>query len=727
MMRVISWVSGLCVLLCTESLVRAGDCKQAAQQAKTNKNVKYAQVLYWDGKTRDCITGCDATLKPADKVIVFFQAENADVTNEMLGLTRSYQPDAEAPEPKKAVTGVKNCLSRRLVFGDAKENPASSLSPEVKGEVPELSLKPGDVIEKYLHPMNPQKVFGATSATSIASEAVQILGQIVVDRASQEGYALVRTKLMSGLKCKDEKDDTKDNPGTHFQATCHVIDQLRLQDLAMAPSELRAALVEDALAFVHDKPATASAIRTGVARVDWSALSSPAGTALVVTPASQPAPTISAATAPVAESVGTTPLVADPFEFLRVGVERRIVPLLNRPIVSLTGHSAELEIRSLVDSTLRTLEKRGADAYCQLQAQDRVLATAALAFAACAGQTQNKTCSVMQVAQAIDGQCVAGKGGDDKDKPGERLTDPQLSYAESIAGHLHDAYTLEKDQSADVQGRLVAAADASFEVACMYAARNEGEDGKTAGYECKIDEAKHGTLGAREKVALLRDIVLAALARDGTGLVAVVIRAAVRVLPDPAKSGESRAIRTLASVAAYAATYTSGTSPADTHKQRTALLESLTKDMTYRTDRGGDVIFGLGGSLRAVGGARVGRSTAGTAPTAVASPVSLTLGLGLDWLFDGSTRGLHLEAGVLDLGQYLSWDEGWKVSAPDLGAALSPSLTVGYFWHRELPVVVGATLGYTPSYTFTSDGSKPQGALTIGAIFGIYVPLFDFN
>ena len=173
--------------------------------------------------------------------------------------------------------------------------------------------------------------------------------------------------------------------------------------------------------------------------------------------------------------------------------------------------------------------------------------------------------------------------------------------------------------------------------------------------------------------------------------------------------------------------YTSGASPEDAHKQRTALLESLTRDMTVRTDRGGDSIFSLGGSLRVVGGGRIGRSVDGKHPAALASPLSLTLGFGLDYLFADSRNGIHLEAGVLDLGQYLAWDEGLKLSTPDLGAALSPSFTIAYFWHRELPVFLGATVGYTPSYDFTADGSKPHGAFNAGVTLGVYVPLFDVN
>jgi hypothetical protein len=571
--------------------------------------------------------------------------------------------------------------------------------PRAHGDTPR-SLKSRDVIAEYLGRSGAtDDGFRATSAMAITGEAVQILGKIVADRASQAAYALLQSKLVAWMKCRDDKG--KDNPQGHFPSTCHVIGDLRLQDIAMAPAELRAALVQDGLALLDRRSAAP-------APAPAPAPQGAAGPAAAVQP-------VFAARAEAVAAQG--PLIGDVREFLRRGIERRLQGLLDRSPGRLPGHAAEIEIRDVVDNTLRAIERRGADAYCKLTDKDRVLGAAALAFASCAVENRPRECPVVHRVARVEEACQAD----------QRLTAPQLGHAQSIAGHLLDAYTLQKDTvSADLQGRIVAAAEATFEIACMYAVPANGRD---AGYQCKVDESKHGDtpLATAEKVALARELVIGVLERDGTSLVAVVIRAASRVLPDPASRSEPRALRALASIAAYAATYTSDAPPDSAHQQRTALLESLTRDMTARTNRGGDTIVSLGGALRVVGGGRIGRTVGDTRPTAVASPVSLTLGLGLDYLFDGSRRGIHVEAGVLDLGQYLAWDEGLDLATPDLAAALSPSLTIAYFWQRELPIFVGATAGYTPSYEFGTDATRPNGAFHVGATLGVYVPLFDFN
>src|SRR5678815_298105 len=114
--------------------------------------------------------------------------------------------------------------------------------------------------DSYLRPRDENGFHSTSTAESIATEAVQVLGQIVADRASQAAYVLIQTRLLTQLKCPDNanddkaKDDkAKDNKAaaatTRFPNTCRVLASLRLQDIAMSPAELRAALVQDALAW----------------------------------------------------------------------------------------------------------------------------------------------------------------------------------------------------------------------------------------------------------------------------------------------------------------------------------------------------------------------------------------------------------------------------------------------------------------------------------------------
>jgi len=78
-------------------------------------------------------------------------------------------------------------------------------------------------------------------ALDAANEAAQILGQIVVDRASAEGFRLLRDRLEALLLCEGA---SVGKPGT-FPATCEAIANVRIQDLGMAPQALMAALLED--------------------------------------------------------------------------------------------------------------------------------------------------------------------------------------------------------------------------------------------------------------------------------------------------------------------------------------------------------------------------------------------------------------------------------------------------------------------------------------------------
>lgn len=549
----------------------------------------------------------------------------------------------------------------------------------------------------------------ATGMALVAGEAMQTAGQLIVDRASQAAYAQLSTKLIDWLQCT--RTGPKGERVTFFPETCQVIQSLRLQDLAMASEKLRASITADALAWLGwTPPAPLAASRERKA------------TALVA-----------ARRAVSLARVDTTDgaLVTGPLDFLRDGLERRIVPLLNWPIEAITGHSAEVELRSIVDRALHELQGDSGKKFCMLKSQDRVFAGAALAFAACASQSTD-TCSIMLFVEQLDDGCPVCDGC------APHYTRPQLSYAQSIAGHLLEAYALTKGGQPDGQARLRAASEATFEIACMYAVKQDGGDAaKEAdkeGYVCKVfsdqelkdKKVDRWPLATTEQVALGRDLVRAAIEQDAAELAAIVIRAAQRILPDVTKRDEPKALRTLATIASYAATYASDETADDAHRQRTALLESLTRDMTVRTDRGGDWIISVGGALRGVGGARIGRSVNGERPTALTSPLSLTLGFGVDRLSATRRDGLHLEASVFDLGQYLAWDEGAKVQTPDLEAVLSPALTAAYFWGREIPFYLGATVGYSPRYEFTA-GDKPRGSFNIGLTLGAYVPLFDFN
>lgn len=686
-----------------EGHAQADNCAQAA--AAYAAGHPHATAIYWDG-VPTYLQGTEETAATGE-LFYYVPANKAAATDKDLGVPAVMSRDGEPADGARQLPAPVGCptlfyrVYRRFAV-------TCEADPAARGCDGQIEVTPGALLDAYrgsarsrIRSQNRDDngvPRGLPSVASVAGEAAQILGQIVSDRASQTAYALLTRKLLGWMHCHAEQAAAATTPFMTFPFTCVVIENLRLQDLALASALVRQALAADALAFLLPDP-----------RPNQPASAQPAS--------APPAPSRDGVAVQrstfgaSSEPARSTSL--EPFTFLRAGLKRRLVPLLSRPLEVLTGRSAEVEIRDIVDQALAKIASNNTEAFCALKNQDRVLGTAALAFAACELRGSDM-CPVMQYVRELDATCTA------------HLATAQLTYAQSIAGHLFDARFLQKADTHEADGkeRLIAASEAAFEIACMYAV--PVDDG--TGYECRVDESAHGApLAATETVALARDLVRAALDRDGAGLAAVIIRTAVRVLPPANERSEPKAIRALATIAAYTATYTSTDPSKDAHQQRTALLESLTRDMTVRTDRGGDVIVGLGGALRGVGGVRMGRSTDGSRPTAIASPLSLTLGFGLDYLFERNTQGLHLEVSVLDLGQYLALDEGGKVTTPDLSVALSPSFTIAYFWQRNIPLYIGATVGYTPSYDFAPDGDQPQGAFTAGLTLGAYVPLFDFN
>jgi hypothetical protein len=240
----------------------------------------------------------------------------------------------------------------------------------------------------------------------------------------------------------------------------------------------------------------------------------------------------------------------------------------------------------------------------------------------------------------------------------------------------------------------------------------------------------------------------AAVERDTNRMVTTAVAGLENVIvPELAKSTDGRtqkrALRLIAGVVAYAGTFQAkkeadkDSSEAELHDQRTKILESLTADMTDRQDREGDVILSLGGSLSLVGGVR---APFGGGTPVYNGPFSLSLGLGLQNVPQDCPVGWHLELGLLDLAQYLSYEATPKDSAtkteskvevrkPEVKDAVSPSLKVGVQWGRDVPFFLAAGFGYAPFYEFKkADGTiDSRGAFTASATFGAYVPLIDLN
>ena len=158
----------------------------------------------------------------------------------------------------------------------------------------------------------------------------------------------------------------------------------------------------------------------------------------------------------------------------------------------------------------------------------------------------------------------------------------------------------------------------------------------------------------------------------------------------------------------------------DLHEQRTKILESLTADMTDRTYRLGDDI-----SPSAARYAPPEESGSGN-PRAFYGPVSLPLGFALDTYFEGKAHGFHFELTAIDLGQYLTFDNGGEVQTPNAAQGLAPGAGIAFFWGTSIPFTLGVNASYAPTYRPTETASR-GGAFNLALSAAFYVPLFDFN
>jgi hypothetical protein len=303
--------------------------------------------------------------------------------------------------------------------------------------------------------------------------------------------------------------------------------------------------------------------------------------------------------------------------------------------------------------------------------------------------------------------------------------DPETQIAaRALAAQLIAIATLSTPQGQpDPLQRVIHAVDTIFASSCMLLQASE-QPPPPLEFKCPAPpttvDLKH--IPPTAWLSFAQPIVDAALERDSNALVASIAQPLEVFSAAEYAADHRRAFLLIGSLVQYAATYAGQTSTngQQLQDQRTQILESLTEAMTDRTARDGDNIWSFGGSLRVVGGIRVG----GTSP-AVLSPLSLPLGIGFDHV-SGDAAGIHLEFSPIDLGQYVSYDNKTKVQTPKVADAVAPSFTIATGWGRSMPLVLGATFGYSPS--FRLDPNKDtRGTFNVGATLGIYVPLIDMN
>ncbi|APR79113.1 Hypothetical protein A7982_04460 [Minicystis rosea] len=547
-----------------------------------------------------------------------------------------------------------------------------------------------------------------SGADEIAAETLQILGQIVVDRSTQAAYRLLQDKILDLLRCPTRSDGSvvERAPPTWFPETCRVVASVRMQDVATSRAAVYSALLGDAITAMLTRASAARGMK-----LDW-------------------------------EQKGMV-------ELRRIVVDL-IVPELVRLQTARGSVVPEDVVFRLLDKVLvGELEGPVAEGkkvpYCENDATSSMfLAGAVVAKCRLLSSPPDRialtSCPVpelsLQMGKELQKRC------------GMALPSTEgIASARGVAASIIKALSAARDGVSDVQLRTRHAIDASFDAGCMFI-----EPDKIADHRCpaKLEPNASPTeeITKPEQVAsLARALLVAGIEGDTNTVVAGAFRAVEHVVvlhyiaerrrvsdEEKKKLDEAervtrrdmqRALRLLGGILQHAETYTKSAPKDDKatqaqHEQRTKILESLTRDMTNRRDRGGDAIFSLGGSLRAAGGARV--SPTGADSAKFYGPVSLPIGFGLQ-----AAKHVHVELSLVDLGQYLSYQEGGKVRKPEPLDALAPSVTLGAYWGTEFPFMIGATVGYSPQYGFDSAGKKDKGSINVGLAAGVYVPFLDLN
>lgn len=235
----------------------------------------------------------------------------------------------------------------------------------------------------------------------------------------------------------------------------------------------------------------------------------------------------------------------------------------------------------------------------------------------------------------------------------------------------------------------------------------------------------------------------------------------------------TKATAMLTAVAAYAETYrtapgpsgeASNTRPEELHERRKAALEGLIDATTVRDQRHGEVVFSLGIPLGFAAGYQgirerarddmgalivdaQGNPTNRWKRSPMAPQLEIPLGFAVQKLVGGRVAsgkragdgrfyadGFHLFVSLIDLGQFLSFDDTGKINRPRWDTIVSPGLQLGWmFGTPRNSFILGIEGRYAP--TLFAGTSKltvlpqedPGGALRAGMFLAYYIPLFDFN
>lgn len=215
----------------------------------------------------------------------------------------------------------------------------------------------------------------------------------------------------------------------------------------------------------------------------------------------------------------------------------------------------------------------------------------------------------------------------------------------------------------------------------------------------------------------------------------------------------------LTAIVAYAKTFEKSDSPgsdeqkaalaAERRQQRKEALEGLIDATTDRSNRGGEWVAAVGANLGYLG---LGTQRLQKAPDGesrhqrMGAQLALPLGVSFQKLprsEGGWTRvfGFHSMLTLVDIGQYVAWDDEVAEVDTDWADLASPGLQVGLAVGRpDNFFTIGGHVSYAPNLydvdmevlvdpntNKTRIETEEVGALRYGVFFQYFVPLFDLN
>lgn len=525
-------------------------------------------------------------------------------------------------------------------------------------------------------------------AEGALAETLQLLGQIVVDRASQAAFNRIRDQLKDWLQC----DAAASARAVALPATCAVLETLRLQDISTLPTSLSSALAADALGAV-------------LAELD-------------------------ASTASAVFEVVLVPLVRELILPLASGRTRTLGP----------EHLQSAIMQMQLALEHRSLPSEAWSQQTDLQKFISLLGTGLSAALRCA-QIQNAGGSLGSACDLLaEIRARLPNGASEREERAAARIGELLRR--TLQQDVPDGVT-DVDRAHNV-------VDALFEATCLALGTpacelepvDEEEQQGADPADVENENSRRRTI---ELVRAAHGLASAVVDRDGHRVV-VGFRTIIEHALDGAPASDEhreifRALRIAAAILTYVETF-SAEGEANTPEARRAVLESMVDEFTDRTGRFDDLVFSFGGSLGGQVGLRVGEGHLG-----FWGPAHLRLGLAMTYLPpEDCVAGFHMSLSFFDLAGYLAFEDGLVVRTPSPYDALAPTFSFGLSFGRELPVVITADIGWQPSYRFIGTDDPEQGDIppvvlpavdterrsnqqwfSVGLSVGIHVPLLDFN